>query len=75
MNPPLLLGFFRKLGFEVEAPTYLAGGDLLACCNAEMLRKTRSFKQRLLPGSRKVKCYRCDRMYLLFLGVLFRIWD
>lgn len=30
-------------------------------------------KQLLLELVRKFKCYRCDKTYLLFLGILFRV--
>ncbi len=71
----MIQGLCRKLGFEVATPSYLEGRELLACCDTEMIRKSRTDKQRLLPGSKKFKCYRCDKMYLSFLGVLFRVWD
>lgn len=71
----MLLGLFSKLGFKVATPSYLEGNDVLACCGAEMVRKSRTGKQRLLPGSKKFKCYRCDKMYVSFLGILFRVWD
>lgn len=40
-----------------------------------MSRLQRSGKMRyLLPGSRKYACNRCGRVYLRFLGKLFRRW-
>ncbi len=75
MFRPLLVGIFRKLGFDASVPSYEGIGDSPSCCKAQMTRKSRTPWQRMLPGSKKFKCYTCDVLYLLFLGVQFRVWN
>lgn len=75
MFRPLLVSIFKKLGFDASAPSYEGFGDLPSCCKTQMTRKPRTLWQKMLPGSRKYKCYSCDVMYLLFLGVQFRVWN